>query len=190
MAKRLDQIVVVDVESTCWENALGVRRGSPKMISEIIEIGACLLDPKTGERSQKTDILVKPMVSSVSEFCTKLTTLTQEQVDEGVALSEAYRKLRDDFNSPGRVWASFGDYDRGQFQVECARKGIRYPFGKTHVNVKNLIALTQGWKREDGMDLTLAALGMDLEGTHHRAHDDAWNVAKILAHALGRRTTK
>lgn len=45
MSKLLDQILVVDLESTCWE-------GSPPagMTSEIIEIGLCVVDVARLER--------------------------------------------------------------------------------------------------------------------------------------------
>lgn len=46
MARRLDKIIVVDVEATCSDNGTVTPEAS-----EIIEIGVCLLDVKTGERS-------------------------------------------------------------------------------------------------------------------------------------------
>ena len=77
MARKIDQIVVVDIEATCWE-------GEPWLgqESEIIEIGACLLDPGDTSRSQLTSILVKPERSTVSEISTGLTTITQGMLDE------------------------------------------------------------------------------------------------------------
>jgi hypothetical protein len=36
------------------------------------------------------------------------------------------------------------------------------------------------------MDGALARLDLPLEGTHHRAVDDAWNIGAILATALRR----
>ncbi len=46
--RKLDQIVVVDIESTCW-------KGEPPsgQESEIVEIGVCLLSIETGERTGK-----------------------------------------------------------------------------------------------------------------------------------------
>jgi inhibitor of KinA sporulation pathway (predicted exonuclease) len=38
--------------------------------------------------------LVKPERSTVSEFCTELTTLTQEQVDQGMSFAEACERLQ------------------------------------------------------------------------------------------------
>lgn len=179
MAKLLDQIVVIDLESTCWE-------GDPPQgqVSEIIEIGICLVDVGNGNRAGKESLLVKPASSSVSEFCTKLTTLTQAQVNAGTAFKDACFTLKKRFKSSERVWASYGDYDRRQFERQCKAVNVGYPFGPTHLNVKNLFALTQGLSREVGMDEALKLLGLPLEGTHHRGGDDAWNIGLILSKVL------
>ena len=64
MAKQLDKIVVVDVESTCWEG-----KTPEGQVSEIIEIGICLLDVHTFEISDNRGILIQPQHSEVSDFC-------------------------------------------------------------------------------------------------------------------------
>lgn len=84
------------------------------------------------------------------------------------------------------TWASYGDYDRQQFMRNCDEYGIPYPFGPGHLKVKTLLAVTLELKREVGMRNGRAALGLPLEGTHHRAGDDAWNIAAILAEVLRR----
>jgi inhibitor of KinA sporulation pathway (predicted exonuclease) len=179
MARLLDQIVVVDVEATCWEGA------PPKgETSEIIEIGVCLLRVADGVRSSREGILVVPQRSRVSEFCTQLTTLTQEQVDGGCSFEEACRLLVSNYRTRERTWASYGDFDRRIFERQCRETGVTYPFGPTHLNVKNLFALTRALKREVGMAEALKHLHLPLEGTHHRAEDDAWNVAAVLAEIL------
>jgi inhibitor of KinA sporulation pathway (predicted exonuclease) len=179
MAGKLDQIIVVDLESTSWE-------GPPPegQESEIIEVGICTLDVTTGERLERECILVKPTRSTVGEYCTRLTTLTQKQVDEGVSLEKACRVLKRKYGSKDRVWASFGDYDRRQFERQCSTEGIGYPFGPTHINVKNLFAVTYGLPHEVGMPQALEHLGLPLEGTHHRGVDDAANIAAILSRLL------
>ena len=181
MPKQLDKIVVVDVESTCWE-------GSPPHgeESEIIEVGLCLLDVATGARDVKHSILVRPERSTVSPFCTRLTTLTQEAVAGGVPFARACAILRDEYNSRERVWASYGDYDRRQFHRQCQERGIPYPFGPTHVNVKNLFALAMNLEEEVSLVEALSLLGWQLEGTYHRGDDDAWNIARLLAEILQR----
>ena len=71
MARSLDMILVIDVESTCWEGS-----PPPGQSSEIIEIGLCPVDLKTLTRLEKRSILIKPIQSEISDFCTELTTLT------------------------------------------------------------------------------------------------------------------
>lgn len=175
MSLKLDKILVIDIEATCWDS-----QAPEGQFSEIIEIGLCVLETHTGERMAQESLLIKPTVSKVSFFCTQLTTLTQSQVDQGLSLREACKILRKKYSSQDYTWASYGDYDRRQFERECQEKEITYPFGSTHINVKNLLAITQRWERERGMASALEKLGLPLEGTHHRGGDDAWNVANIL----------
>jgi inhibitor of KinA sporulation pathway (predicted exonuclease) len=181
MAKKLDQIIVVDLEATCWEG-----EPPPGEENEIIEIGVCLVDVATGQRSHKRSIIVRPEHSRVSDFCTRLTTLTQTQVDQGIPFAEALRLLRQEYRTEQRTWASYGDYDRIQVQRQCEQRGLPYPFGRTHINIKNLLALALRLPNEVGLDRALALLGLPLEGTHHRGDDDAWNIAALLAWLLRR----
>ena len=41
-----------------------------------------------------------------------------------------------------------------------------------------------GWPREEGMDVAMDFIGLELKGQHHRAGDDAANVASILGFVL------
>ena len=141
-------------------------------------------------RVERRSILVRPARSTVSPFCTQLTTLTQADVDAGIPLAEACRLLSQDYRSGQRLWASYGDYDRQQFTRNCADYGIPYPFGPGHLNVKTLAAVTHGWTREPGMSEALRRLALPLEGTHHRGGDDAWNIAGLLCALLGRMRDK
>lgn len=171
--------MVVDLEATCW-------KGHPPsgQKSEIIEVGVCMLDPKTWQRSNKRSLIVKPVMSRVSEFCEGLTSLTQAQVDEGMTFMEACDILTKEFLSRERVFASYGDYDRKMFTKQCREMSIRYPFGERHVNVKTIASLRFGTEKEVGMMTACKSLGIKPEGTHHRGHDDAWNIAAILAKVL------
>ncbi|MBN1563469.1 MAG: exonuclease domain-containing protein [Anaerolineae bacterium] len=179
MAGKLDRIIVIDLEATCWDGPT-----PPDQESEIIEVGVCMLDVKTGERSQKQSIIVKPERSRVSEFCTELTTLTQADVEHGVSFEHACQILRRKFRVRDRTWASYGDYDRRQFIKQCDQKGIKYPLSATHINVKNMMAVLYGLHSEVGLVQAMAIMDLPLEGIHHRGHDDAWNIAALLAKML------
>ncbi|MEU0933246.1 MULTISPECIES: 3'-5' exonuclease [unclassified Embleya] len=180
MAKRLmDLLVVIDVEATCWD-------GPPPegQHGEIIEIGVATLDIATGERDANRGILVRPTHSTVGAFCTELTTLTQAKVATGRSFAEACALLRTEFRTHQRVWASWGEYDRQQFERQCAAEGVPYPFGTRHLNAKSLYSLAHGLDRELGMAAALEHAGLPQEGTHHRGVDDAWNIAELLGGVL------
>ena len=182
MAKyKLDQLVIVDVESTCWEGPppFGER-------SEIIEIGVCLLGLRDLVISGPRSILVRPAASKVSPFCEKLTTLRQQDVDGGVSLYVACQVLEREYNTHQRTWASYGDYDRNQFQRNCREANAIYPFGDSHINIKRLAAMLCGWNEEVGMAEALKRLNLKLEGIHHRGGDDARNIAAIMQNLLRR----
>jgi inhibitor of KinA sporulation pathway (predicted exonuclease) len=177
----LDQVLVVDVESTCWETT-----PPGGQVSEIIEIGVCPVEVGSGARGERRSVLVRPTRSSISPFCTRLTTLTPGMVAEGASFAEACALLRKEYRSTDRVWASYGDYDRKMFERQCADFGVKYPFGPRHINVKTLFALTHALPKEVGMAEAVRMAGQELDGTHHRGHDDAYNIAGLLAGLLRR----
>ena len=170
----LDGIIVVDLETTCEDET------GEELPREVIEVGVCFLDLRSGEITERQSILVRPAFSKVSDFCTKLTTLTQKQVESGIPFAEACALLKERYKTKRRVWASYGDFDRSQFESECRSKGIPYPFEPRHINVKTLFAIRHRLTQEVGMDEALRRLGLELNGTHHRGMDDAYNVARIL----------
>lgn len=182
MARKLDQILVIDVESTCWEK-FSIPADE---ISEIIEIGLCLVDASSMIRHGKRSIMVRPQRSNVGEFCTELTSIKPAMVKKAPPLESAIQILRNEYESEERVFASWGDYDRNQFHRNCKTYGLRYPFGPTHLNVKTLFSISFGLPRELGIDEAFRHLGLQMEGTHHRGHDDAWNIAQLLCLLLKR----
>lgn len=181
MAKLFDQVLVIDVESTCWQ-------GPPPygQISEIIEIGLCTVDLTRLERIEKRCILVKPVRSRVSEFCTRLTSLRYEDLETAGSLADAVSILKREYRAVDRLWGSWGDYDRRQFERVCKELTVPYPFGRSHLNIKTLFALAYGDNSEMGLDEAYARVGKPLEGRHHRGVDDAWNIAGLFCDLLKR----
>ena len=179
MRTDLSAILVVDVEATCWET----KSPPDGQTSEIIQIGLCELSVEKQAILSTLDLIVKPEKSSVSEYCTKLTGLTQERVDKGITYAEASEIIRK-YSSKKRTWASFGDYDRYMFEKMSKEFNVLYPFGSKHINVKNLLALKHKLPREVGMPGALDKLKLKLVGRHHNGADDAKNIAEILMRVL------
>src|ERR1700761_881009 len=115
------EIIIVDLEATCWEQDSDYQRRR----SEIIEIGICKLDTKNGRISANQGILIKPVHSEISAFCTRLMSITQQMVEErGVTLAEACNSLEKLYNSKQLTWASYGAYDRNMLKEQCAKFGV------------------------------------------------------------------
>ena len=182
MRKSFDKLLVVDVEATCWES------GKPPygQFSEIIEIGVCPIDLANLQIGESISILVCPKFSTVSQFCTSLTSLTPQDVEKGTSFKAACDRLKV-LGANTCTWGSWGDHDRKQFWKQCSNKKhfhAAYPFGQTHVNIKNLSSLCMRMKKEVGMDKALQMINLELDGTHHRGMDDAKNIAKIRCYLL------
>lgn len=168
---------VIDVEATCWSGS-----PPPGEVNEIIAIGVCVVDVVGRTRVQRDEILVRPARSRVSGFCTELTGLTQEQVDTGLSFAAACAALVERHDAGSRRWTSWGDYDRKQFERQCAG-GVPYPFPPRHVNAKAVFAEVHG-RRPMGMARALGYAGLPLEGRHHNGGDDAWNIAALVLHVI------
>lgn len=178
MAQQTGRLLVVDVECTCWETQ-EARGHSPR---EIIEIGLAAVDLRNLTIVDTGGIYLKPERSEVSEHCTNLTGLTEADLAGGHSLREACQLLRGAHDSTKMPWASWGDFDREQFDRECSLKLVAYPFTRTHFNLKAWFAATRGLRRQMGMARALEMCGLSLEGRHHCGADDAKNIARIFVH--------
>jgi inhibitor of KinA sporulation pathway (predicted exonuclease) len=177
----LEVVNVVDIECTCWKGD-----PPPGEHNDIIEIGLTELHVKSGEM-RAFQYIVYPTTSNVSEFCEELTGLSQTQVTMfSIPFPDVCQKIQEVHRTKHRTWASYGDYDRRQFERQCQRENIPYPFDISHINIKNLFALTFLLEREIGMDKALERMRIPLYGTHHCGKDDAYNSAKILKRLLSR----
>ncbi|MBB4807923.1 inhibitor of KinA sporulation pathway (predicted exonuclease) [Chryseobacterium defluvii] len=174
--KTTENILIIDLEATCWQDRPPIGQES-----EIIEIGICIMDAKTGRISKNEGILIKPQYSTVSPFCTELTSITREMLDdEGILLEDAFDILREEYHSEDLIWASYGNYDLNMLQRQSQKFRVDYPLGDDHINVKTLFAELHPIRKSVGMDRALKELKIPLEGTHHRGVDDVKNIAKIL----------
>jgi len=186
-----DLVWVVDVECTCWET----RQEQADRPSEIIEIGICGLLPHTGEIIYPESYVVKPRFSSVSPFCTQLTSWTQEEVDKGHDIEVVLKSIKQDYGIlKEHVWFSCGEFDRTKLASD-GKGGVQQLYGiqkwdnpfammRSHFNVKTLFALKHKLFKEKDLMSMLDHLQLKFEGTHHRGKDDAINVARIVSAVL------
>ncbi|PAK14892.1 3'-5' exonuclease [Burkholderia ubonensis] len=174
-------ILVVDLEATCDEN-------SPSFDMETIEIGAAWI-AADGIVLDRFQSFVRPIVNpTLTPFCTQLTGITQADVDAAPPFPVAADELRAfvaKHQQAGSVFMSWGSWDSRQLQRDSARHSVTMPIALPHQNAKALFAKKRRIGKQVGMAKACELVGLALAGTHHRALDDALNVARLLPWVLG-----
>lgn len=174
-------LLVVDLEATCDRDGGIV----PRHEMETIEIGAVLLDTIDDVVLGELQTFVRPVVHPIlTPFCRQLTTITQSAVDHAPTFPEALGLLREfviHHGGPGRiVFSSWGDYDKHQLERDALRHRVTLPLGRHHLNLKRRFSSHLGIPKKLGMSQALARVGLPATGTHHRAIDDARNIARLV----------
>jgi inhibitor of KinA sporulation pathway (predicted exonuclease) len=140
---------------------------------------------RLGEQSRAsagTAFSLRPERSTVSPCCSRLTGLTQADVESGISFDGACGSLAALHATGGRPWASWGDYGCKQFLRQCEAASTDYPFGRRHISAQAVFAAAFNLPRPVGMARALDIAGLPLEGRHHRGDDDAWNIAALVLH--------
>lgn len=165
--------IIVDLEATCWEKDADKR-------NEIIEIGAVKIDEDQkiiGEFEQ----FVKPVCFPfLSDFCTQLTSIRQEDVDNAPLFYDAVNTFRDWIGEEEFYLCSWGFYDKKQFEEDCELHHLDSSWTRNHISLKHQHAKITKQRRPLGMKNALLKEGFALDGTHHRGIDDARNIAKLF----------
>ncbi|WP_354674319.1 3'-5' exonuclease [Cupriavidus alkaliphilus] len=176
-------VLVVDLEATCSEDM-------STWDMEIIELGCCWV-AQEGIVLDRFQSFVRPAVNArLTEFCSSLTGIQQADVDSAPPFPVAAEMLRqfvERHQGPGSNWASWGAYDRRQLERDSVRHGIAEPIALPHVNLKQSFAKQQRIGKQVGVTRALTLTNLAFEGNHHRALDDALNIARLLPWALGKR---
>lgn len=175
-------ILIVDLEATCCDQGT-----IPVEEMEIIEIGACWarIDGTVVNRFER---FVRPTLHPcLTPFCKNLLGIQQEQVDRAETFTMVAPKLGEfvqSYATEGTLWGSWGAFDRNQLVRESRRLGLPNPIELGHVNLKRSFAKARRIGKQVGMRKALELASLPLEGSHHRALDDALNIARLLLWAL------
>jgi inhibitor of KinA sporulation pathway (predicted exonuclease) len=166
--------LIVDLEATCWEKKVGVDA------MEIIEIGAVKLDGDNYAVIDEFQRFVKPAENPrLSDFCTKLTSITQKDVDGAEFFESVFADFLTWAGPEPYRFCSWSTYDLKQFREDCARRGVEFPEKlESHIDLQQLYSAKSG-SPISTMEQALKKLDIPLDGAHHRALDDSRNIAKI-----------
>lgn len=164
-------------------NVLDFEMNQPS--DKIIQIGAVAIDMKDGKIKSEFNVFVNPH-EEVSEFITKLTGITQSQVDSGLELEDAYTEFwKWTFGKKVIAWGSDGYRARQESQ----NLGVSYPSKLRLLNLKVMVELLrEGFTGPGagGLVPSLKLFGLKFKGRQHDALDDARNTA-FLAYDIVRR---
>lgn len=180
--------LLFDLEATCSAPASG---GIPRHEREVIEIGAVAFERSSGTIRSSFQTCVRPVRHPrLTEYCRTLTGITQREVDRAPGFVRALGWFHDwasQFDTP-RVCA-WGHQDEFMLRQDCRNHGVEYLFDMPPINLKREVRpLCRNIpSRPMGLGQTISALGIEWRGQRHRALDDAWNTAAILAAILRNR---
>jgi inhibitor of KinA sporulation pathway (predicted exonuclease) len=155
--------------------------------AKIIEIGVAV--GEDGKILDTLSIFVNPQEKLLPRI-TELTTITQEQVDSGLSLPNAYKVLKQFIlkHQPAMlnpvVW---GGGDCEALRSELGLEAENFVFGRRYFDAKTLyqthrIACGLPWP--GGLKKSMQRLGLKFRGTPHRAVDDAINTYLVFHHLL------
>jgi len=184
--REVKHYLVIDLEATTDDGG-DDERTVPRDEMETIEIGAVLVRANTLAVEAEFQTFVRPVRHPVlTPFCTELTSITQDMLAEAPVFPEAMEALRQAMlvGRWGVVWGSWGLFDQTQLRRDCAFHGVDYPLPE-HMDLKNVFSAAQGRRKRYGMSKALRLCGQTLEGAHHRALDDAKNIARLLPWIVG-----
>ena len=191
-SQKHDKLLVFDLELTCWENHYTDENGDQKidknppegMFNEIIQFGYALVDMKTRKIIEKGSWLIKPTKSEISEFCTKLTGISQKMIDEDGISFEKFRKIISKKGWKYIPSTSWGYGDIIQFREHCEVRNLESPLSKSHFCCKTLFGTWTGRTKGFGVKNSLKRLNLEFEGEQHDAMWDAVNTAKVLLNSI------
>lgn len=175
-----DYLIVLDFEATCWDNSSE---------HEIIEFPSVVIDIKNRTiLDDRIEQFVKPSgTPKLSQFCKNLTSITQEQVNGGMTLSQALKNHAQFVAKyPNSLLVTAGDWDlKTMLPMDCKYNNLSIPtYYKRWANVKHPYKHLYKSTKKTSMVSMLNDLNIPLEGTHHRGIDDCYNIAKICVRML------
>lgn len=179
------RFVVVDLEATCWsEISQPALYAQQAEVSEIIEIGAVMLDDALQPIEEFQRFIHPVRCPILSDFCTSLTSITQADVERAerfVPVYEAFLAWMGGSKGVGLV--SWGRYDHNQLVREATASGLPLP-SWTPLNAKEeftaWVRSHTGQRLRYGMGRAMTHLEIPFTGTAHRGIDDARNLVRIF----------
>lgn len=177
---------VLDFEATCIENKVLYNQ-------EIIHFPSILykLEDNQLELISTFNEYVKPTIDTrLSEFCTNLTGIQQETIDQANTFKSVFKKhwlwLDEHHALENLVFITVGDWDLSTMlpkQLKLLNMKQKKEYTRW-INIKKEFKTFYGFK-SSGLNSMLQFLGMEFIGRPHNGYDDTFNTARIFEKMVG-----
>ena len=173
MSKR--QFIIYDLEATCW------RSPKPRQV-EIIEIGAVRVNDDLEIVDEFCEFILPVIHPKIDKFCTKLTSITQEDVEDADHFDVVIKRFEDwmDCASARTALFSWGEFDHRQFVVDARLHNLKLDWLKYWACLQRHYSIYKGAKNQIGLKNAMIHEGLEFNGTQHRAIADARNMAELF----------
>ena len=178
--QEFDHFFVLDFEATC-------DTGKYFKPQEIIEFPCIKLHPCTFQPCGLFHEYIRPLANpTLTNFCTELTGITQDMVDDADEFSTVFQRFQTWFEAEtvegsNVAFITCGDWDlRTMLPGQCEVSGLEIPdYLRRWINVK------KSFSREmrhfpRSMAVMMKNLRLTFEGRPHSGIDDTKNIAKIV----------
>lgn len=153
---------------------------------KIIQVGACVGNIVTGQIFDKLSVHVDPG-EHLNPAITELTKITQEDVNHGLQLEEAYRKLQKMHENYGAFLnpITWGGGDSAELFAQIKRENPHFEgwcFGRRWLDTKTLFVswrFANGQPIQGGLARSMTKVGLNFIGQKHNALDDAVNTFRM-----------
>ena len=172
--------IILDLEATCWQGNDMNRR------QEIIEIAAFSVNGYR-EWNDQFQRFVKPKENPrLSVYCTELTNISQDQINKAKQFELVFTDFQEwvENHDQPQLLCIWGSKDMEIIRSECKAHDIDCRFLPEAINLKSQYASIHQLTKEVGLMKALDYTGIEFEGSHHRAIDDAFNTTKLFLHYL------
>lgn len=171
--------LLVDFEFTTYSRPVG--RPSA-YFSEIIEIGAVLLDGESFQELARYQSFVKPkffpkQAKDSMVFC----MITEKDMKKAAEFPDMVKKMAELYKPGETYFVAWGDSDYKVLDTACKRYKIENP-----IKFEDYLDLAEGYKLMKGDNYTTGLKTateeqeVDTAGLWHTAFDDANNTGKLL----------
>jgi 3'-5' exoribonuclease 1 len=172
--------IIFDLEATCWEEKGNLQ-------AETIEIGAVKVNSNK-DITGHFNVFIRPVLHPVlSEFCKKLTSIRQSDIDMAISFPEAIGQFKSWIGTESPyLLCSWGFYDKKQLTADSVLHKLDINWLEPHISVKHQHALITKQKRAIGLEHAIRFEEMHFQGIAHRGIDDAKNIATIFLKHFGK----